>query len=413
MPSTDTVVIGGGQAGIAMSAMLKRRGVDHVVLERDSIAAAWRSRWDSFTLVTPNWTVQLPGAEYDGPEPDGFMPRDDIVAHIERYARSIGAPVRIGIEATEVTWHDGGYRVTTTDGQYDARSVVVATGTFQRPKRPNVGAFPSDILELHSSDYRNPDQLPPGGVLVVGSGQSGAQLAEELHEAGRRVFLTVGSAGRIPRRYRGRDIMRWADAIGFYDRPASALDSPKARFEGNPHVSGKHGGHTLNLHRFARDGIVLLGRLTAAADGRARLAHDLPDNLTKADTLSREFRAAVDRHIAEQHIGAPSPDESNTDEYAGLDGFDQPILDELDLRREEISTVLWSAGYAFDFSWVRPAALDDWGYPVQARGVTDSPGLYFLGLHFLDRFKSGLLYGVGDDAVHIADHIADHITGRV
>jgi len=404
--STDVLVIGGGQAGLAASAMLTGEGVDHVVLERAAVGGGWRRRWDSFTLVTPNWTVRLPGAEYDGPDPDGFMPRDEVVAHLERYAERTGAPIVTGVEATEVTERDGRYRIATTDGPYDARAVIVATGTFQRPKRPAVGTPPPGVLDLHSSDYRNPDQLPPGGVLVVGSGQSGAQIAEELNEAGRPVTLAVGRAGRAPRRYRGRDMFSWMEVLGLADRPVEALDSPAERFAANPHVSGKRGGHTLNLHRFARNGIRLTGRLTGIDGQAVRFASDLPASLTAADAFANGLREALDKHIAEAGIDAPPPDPA--DDYEGRDGFDQLAITDLDLVAGGIGTILWSAGYAWDFSWVKPARLDEYGYPVQRADYADSRGLYFLGLNFLHTQKSGLLYGVGDEARAIAAHIAGH-----
>jgi putative flavoprotein involved in K+ transport len=405
--STDALVIGGGQAGLAASAMLTREGIDHVVLEREAVGGGWHRRWDSFTLVTPNWTVRLPGAEYDGPDPDGFMPRDEVVAHLERYAERTGAPVVSGVEATEVTEHDGRYRIATTDGRYDARAVIVATGTFQRPKRPSIGSPAPDILDLHSSDYRNPDQLPPGGVLVVGSGQSGAQIAEELNEAGRPVTLAVGRAGRAPRRYRGRDTFRWIEAIGLFERPVEALDSPSERFEANPHVSGKRGGHTLNLHRFARDGIRLVGRMTAIDGRTVRFGSDLRASLAAADEFADGLRTGLDEFIAKAGIDAPPPDPA--DDHHGREGFDQPETTELDLAAEGIGTILWSAGYAWDFSWVRPARLDEFGYPIQRADYADSRGLYFLGLHFLHRQKSGLLYGVGDEARAIAAYVAGRV----
>ncbi|HEU0235732.1 MAG TPA: NAD(P)/FAD-dependent oxidoreductase [Candidatus Limnocylindrales bacterium] len=406
MHKPDVVVIGGGQAGLAASAMLIEHGVDHVVLERDSIASRWRQRWNSFTLVTPNWTVRLPRGEYDGSDPDGFLPRDEIVAHLEQYAERIGAPVVTGIDVTEVTARNGGYRIATSDGPYDARAVIVATGTFQRPKRPPIGQPGLGILDLHSSDYRSPDELPPGGVLVVGNGQSGAQIAEELHEAGRRVVLSVGRATRAPRRYRGRDVFRWLEAIGLLDRPVEALDSPAERFAANPHVSGKRGGHTLNLHRFARDGIRLTGRLTGIEGSVVRFAPDLAANLAASDEFANGLRSGLDEFIVKAGIDAPPPDPA--DDYDGRDGFDQPETLELDLAAEGIGTILWSAGYAWDFSWVRPARLDEYGYPIQRADYADSRGLYFLGLHFLHRQKSGIFYGVGDEARAIAAHIAGH-----
>jgi putative flavoprotein involved in K+ transport len=408
MPSTDVLVIGGGQAGLAMSAMLTRQGIGHVVLERGTPGGRWRERWDSFTLVTPNWTVRLPGGEYDGPEPDGFMPRDDVLRHLDRYAASFGAPIVTGVEAREVTEHPiGGFRVATSNGSYDAKAVVVATGTFQRPKRPAIGTPTSDILDLHSSAYRNPDRLPPGGVLVVGSGQSGAQIAEELNEAGRRVVLSVGRATRAPRRYRGRDTSRWIEAIGLFERPVEALDSPAERFDANPHVSGKRGGHTLNLHRFARDGIRLVGRITAIDGRTVRFGSDLRASLAAADEFADGLRTGLDEFIAKAGIDAPPPDPA--DDHDGREGFDQPETTELDVAAEGIGTILWSAGFSWDFSWVKPARIDEYGYPIQRPDYADSRGLYFLGLHFLHRQKSGLLYGVGDEALAIAAHVAGRV----
>jgi putative flavoprotein involved in K+ transport len=408
MSRHDVVVIGGGQAGLATSALLSRRGIEHVVLERDRIASKWRHRWDSFTLVTPSWQIRLPGGEYAGDEPDGFLPRDTFVRHLEAYARSTDAPVREGVTATEVVATDGDYRVATGEGPIDARAVIVATGAWQRPVRPPLGDLAPDIRELHSHDYRNPGELPPGGVLVVGSGQSGAQLAEELARSGRDVVLATSSAGRLPRRYRGKDMMLWAHRIGFYDRRADALPSPKDRFAANAHLSGTNGGHTLNLHRFAHDGIRLAGRLTAIDGHHVTFADDLQQNLRAADKFAADLRQAIE--VAIRDGRAPdmgSPDD--LEDYAGLDGFDAPPLTTLDLQQAGISTVLWSSGFRWDFSWVRPAVLDDWGYPVQQRGVTASPGLGFVGMHYLDTYKSGLLIGVGEDAAHVVDHIADHL----
>jgi putative flavoprotein involved in K+ transport len=314
--------------------------------------------------------------------------------------------------ATEVTQNaDGGYRVETTGGPLDGRAVVVATGTFQTPRRPALGRLPEGVLDLHSSAYRNPEALPPGSVLVVGSGQSGAQIAEELLETGRRVFLSVSRAPRIPRRYRGRDLTRWFEQMGFV-RTVDQLESPAQRFSANAHVSGKRGGHTLNLHRFARDGMTLVGRVTAIDDSTISLADDRDANLANADTAAAEIRRAVDDFVAQARIDAPTADDENSDEYAGNDGFRQPSIERIDLARERVTTVIWSAGYGFDFSWVRPVAIDETGYPVHRRGVTDRPGLYFLGLHFLHTMKSGLLWGVGEDAQYLAGEIRLHLGTR-
>jgi len=400
----DALVIGGGQAGLAARAMLGERGIDHIVLEKDSVASKWRERWDSFTLVTPNWTVKLPGGAYDGPEPDGFLPRDQLVAHLERYASVPGGDIVTGVTATEVVDANGGFRVETSQGPFEARNVVVATGTFQRAKRPDIGTLAPSVLELHSSAYSNPSDLPPGGVLVIGSGQSGCQITEELIESGRRVFLSTGKAGRASRRYRGRDIFSWLETIKYFQVPIEALPSPAARMNANPHVSGKGGGRTLNLHRFANKGVTLLGRVTAFDGTRITFADDRDTNLKGADDFSAGVRAQIDAAIEAQGIDAPADDPA--DDYTGTDGFDQPEIRTIDLAAEGISTVLWSAGYAYDFSWIKPARLDETGYPLQRADYADSHGLYFLGMHFLHWRKSGIFYGVGDEAVAIADHIA-------
>jgi putative flavoprotein involved in K+ transport len=408
MASHDVVVIGAGQAGLSISALLSRRGIEHLVLEREAIGSRWRHRWDSFTLVTPNWQIRLPGAEYAGPEPDGFLPRDEIVAHLESYARASDAPIRVGVDVSEITRDDDMFLLRTNDGPLTARAVVVATGAWQRPVRPPLGELAPGILELHSHDYRNADSLPPGGVLVVGTGQSGAQIAEELREAGREVTLSVSAAGRLPRRYRGADIMRWAERIGFYERRADALERPADRFTANPHLSGKRGGHTINVHRFAHDGVRLAGKLVAIDGSRVTFADDLARNLAASDAVSIGFRQAIEDAIREgRAIDEGSPDD--VDEYDGLDGFAQPGIDGLDLHDAGIGTLLWTSGFRWDYSWVRPAPLDGMGYPIQHQGVTDVPGLAFLGLHFMDTYKSGLLIGVGEDAAHVADHIADHL----
>jgi putative flavoprotein involved in K+ transport len=401
----DVIVIGAGQAGLAARYQLAKRDIDHVVLEREKVAAKWRERWDSFTLVTPNWTVKLPGAEYTGPEPDGFLPRDEIVRHLERYASVDGGEIVTGVGATEVRESTaGGYLVETGDGRYEARAVIVATGTFQQPKRPaDIGHPTPGILELHSSAYRNPDQLPAGAVLIIGSAQTGMQLADELLEAGRRVFMSTGRSGRLPRRYRGSDGFRWFERLGLFEQPVESLPSLTARATGNPHLSGKGGGRTLNLHKMASQGAVLLGRLTALDGTRATFADDRDANLKAADEYADNLRSEIDKLIVSEGVDAPAADQ--TDDYWATDGFDQPERSTVDLAAEGISSVVWSAGYSYDYSWVKPARLDTTGYPIQRADYADSRGLYFLGMHFLHWRKSGIFYGVGEEAAAIADHI--------
>lgn len=404
--SVGTVVIGAGQAGLAVSHALRRLGSEHVILEQGQVAQAWRGRWDSFTLVTPNWTIRLPAGAYNGPDPDGFLPRDEIVAMLERYAA--GAPVRSGVQVTAVDPEPaGGFTVSTGSGPIRAANVIVATGTFQSERPSPFGShLPARVLQLHTSGYRNPGTLPPGAVLVVGSGQSGCQIAEELLEAGRTVHLSVGTAGRVPRRYRGRDIFHWLAGSGFLDRTVDKLPSPKAKFAGNPHATGRGGGHTINLHRFARNGMRLHGHVQGVRGERVRFAADLHANLAAADTFAADLTGGIDEYIRNAGVDAPPPDAANTDEYDGHDGFAIPEQAELDLAAEGISTVIWAGGYRFDYSLVHAPVLDPDGFPITRRGVTRVPGLYFLGMHFLYDGKSSILYGVGGDAEHVARHLA-------
>ncbi len=401
----ETVIVGGGQAGLATSYCLGRQGGEHVVLEKAAqVGNAWRNdRWDSFTLVTPNWTVRLPGAEYQGDDPHGYMPRDQVVAGLEAYAERYQMPVRYGVRVLAVApnGEDGGYRVTTDGPALDAHNVVMATGLFQQAKIPAAGAgLPAGIAQLPSGQYRNPQALPPGGVLVVGSAQSGCQIAEELYQAGRRVYLCTGSAGRVPRRYRGRDTFDWLVLAGFLDRTPDKLPSPRARFAGNPHVSGKDGGRSLNLHRFARDGVVLLGRIEGAREGKVWLADDLRANLAKADQFEAEALKLIDTYIAAQGLEAPEEAVPQL-----RDGYGSGAGRELDLEAAGITTVIWATGYRFDFSLVKLPVLDGDGFPVQEGGVSAYPGLYFVGLPWLPSAKTGLLMGVGENAAHVAAHI--------
>lgn len=406
MERRDTIIIGGGQSGLAMSYLLTQQGRDHVVLEKaQQVASAWRQRWDSFTLVTPNWWLRLPGHPYAGDDPDGFLSRDQVVAYLEDYAASFDPPIRFGTTVTRLATNgEDGYVVETDDRTLRAANVVVAGGTFQRPRVPQPSQrVPADIRQLHSRDYRNPDQLDDGAVLVVGSGQSGAQIAQELHESGRDVHLCVSGPGRLPRRYRGRDGLWWAVQVGMTDKTADELDSPEERFTANPRLSGRDGGQTLNLHAFARDGIQLLGRLEDIRDGRALLAPDLHARLEAADTLVAEFCTGVDEYVVEAGLDAP---EESLEQLR--DGYDQEQVAELDLAEAGIATVLWATGYCWDYgSWVDLPLFDEFGYPVQQRGVTEHPGLYVLGLHYLHKLKSGLFLGVGEDAEHVASHLAE------
>jgi putative flavoprotein involved in K+ transport len=404
MKHLDTVVIGAGQAGLAISYYLTQAGRKHVLLEKERMAKAWRDeRWDSFTLVTPNWTLGLPGMAYDGDDPDGFLTREEVVEYLEKFAGLFDPPVREGVEVTAVEAAPGSEDliVRSSAGDFQAANVVVAAGMFQSPRIPALSGLLADhVKQVHSSQYKDPDQLPPGAVLVVGSGQSGAQIAEELNEHRREVYLSTGRSGRLPRRYRGQDGTRWMAQMGLIDSTVDQLPSSADRFRSSPAVSGKGGGRTLNLHRFSRDGITLLGHLRDGQGMRLEIAPDLKENLAAGDRMSREFKQGVDRFIEKRGLQAPGDDEPEL-----RDGYGAPVITELDLDAAGISTIIWATGYSFDFSWVKFPIFDEFGYPVQQRGVTPQPGLYFLGLPWLHTVHSGLLWGVGDDAAHVAEHI--------
>lgn len=399
-----TVIVGGGQAGLSMSYLLSQQGTDHVILEKaDNPAESWRSRWDSFTLVTPNWQLQLPGHPYQGDDPQGFLNRDEVVDYLEAYIDLFDPPLRHGVEVENVEelQQGQGFRIQSEEGIYRAENTVIAVGTFQFPNLPEFSRdIPEDIHHLHSSAYQNPESLPNGPVMVVGSGQSGCQLAEELHESGRRIYLCTSGATRLPRRYRGRDGMWWADQLGIMDQTMEDLDSPAERFNPNPHVSGQDGGKDINLHQFAQKGIRLLGRLNDIDGTTAKLGEDLHENLARADQFAEEFYQGVDKFV--EKTGMEVPDENI---HPLRDGYEQEEISELDLEAAGVQSILWATGFSWDYSWVKPASLDKHGYPIQHRGVTEVPGLYFLGQHFLHTRKSGLFYGVGDDAVHIANKI--------
>jgi putative flavoprotein involved in K+ transport len=396
-------IIGGGQAGLAMSWCLRRRGVAHVVLERDTVAHEWSdARWDSFCLVTPNWQCQLPGWPYRGDDPDGFMVRDEIVAYVRGYAASFDPPV---LEHTAVerlsAGLDGGFVLATPSGTLTAEQVVLATGGYHRPVVPGwADRLPERIEQVHSARYGNPEQLPPGEVLVVGTGQSGAQIAEDLHLAGRTVHLAVGRAPRIARFYRGRDMVAWLHDMGHYDMPVEEhRDGEAARLGTNHYVTGRDGGRDIDLRAFARDGMRLYGRLTGLRGTALTFAGDLAANLDAADRVSENAKDLVDRYI--RATGLDTPVEPRY-EPVWSPGPDHPAA--LDVDR--ITAVVWCTGFRSDWGWVRVPAFDGRGYPIHSRGVTSVPGLSVLGLPWLHTWGSGRFSGIARDAEHLAEHIA-------
>ncbi|MFF4305318.1 MSMEG_0569 family flavin-dependent oxidoreductase [Streptomyces sp. NPDC001601] len=396
-------VIGGGQAGLSISHGLRERGVDHVVVEANRVGHEWRERrWDSFCLVTPNWQCKLPGHPYAGSDPDGFMVRDDIVRYLEDYVAAFQPPLAEGVSVTRLRRSvDGVFDVTTTAGGFTADQVVVATGPYHTPKIPRMAErLPAGVEQFHSSGYRNADQLPGGAVLVVGTGQSGCQIAEDLHLAGRQVHLAVGSAPRVARFYRGRDCVAWLDDMGHYDKPIDVFDDADAvRMRVNHYVTGRDGGRDIDLRAFARDGMRLYGRLTGISGPRMEFADDLKVNLDHADAVAESIKDAIDGHIAAQGIDAPTEAR-----YVPVwEPSEQPRA--LDVTEAGITSVVWSTGFSRDHRWIEIPAFDGRGYPMHWRGISNVPGLYFLGLPWQHSWGSGRFEAVGRDAEFLADHI--------
>jgi cation diffusion facilitator CzcD-associated flavoprotein CzcO len=397
----DAVIIGGGQAGLATSHELTRAGIDHIVLERGRVGQSWRGRWDSFCLVTPNWMIRLPGGEYEGDDPDGYLPRDRIVEHFERYAEGFGAPVREAVEVTSLEMERAdGFLLRTSNGDVRAGSVVVATGAYQRPHRPPAAStLPADLLTIDAEGYRNPEALPDGPVLVVGSGQTGCQIAEELREAGREVFLSCGRAPWAPRRVGGRDIAWWALETGFLDQPVETLPDPAGRLFANIQASGKGGGHDLHVRTLRDIGVTLLGHFLGADGHLARFAPDLGASVAWGDERNRELMHMIRKTAAERALPIP--------EIPDPEPFDPRAPEELDLSG--FGAVVFSGGFRPDYGrWVHvPAAFDDLGFPVHVDGQSSvAPGLFFVGVHFLRTRKSSLLCGVGQDAALVAEKLA-------
>ncbi|MEU1165359.1 MSMEG_0569 family flavin-dependent oxidoreductase [Streptomyces sp. NPDC005921] len=396
-------VIGGGQAGLSVSHCLGERGVDHVVIEAHRVGHEWRERrWDSFCLVTPNWQCRLPGHPYTGSDPDGFMVRDDIVRYLEEYVAAFGPPLVEGVSVTRLRRSVRGvFEVTTTAGEFTADQVVVATGPYHTPKLPRMAErLPAAIEQFHSSGYRNPDRLPDGAVLVVGTGQSGCQIAEDLHLAGRQVHLAVGGAPRVARFYRGRDCVAWLDDMGHYTKNIDGFDDADAvRLRVNHYVTGRDGGRDIDLRAFARDGMRLYGRLTEVEGPVLEFADDLKTNLDHADAVAESIKDAIDAHI--EAAGIPAPTEARYRPVWQPD--DQPGT--LDLTEAGVTSVVWATGFARDHRWIEIPAFDGRGYPMHRRGVGSVPGLYFLGLPWQYTWGSGRFEAVGRDAEFLADHI--------
>jgi len=410
----EVAVIGGGQAGLSVSWQLARRGIDHVVLEAKTAGHEWSDRrWDTFCLVTPNWQCALPGFPYQGEDPHGFMLREQILDYLKGYVASTAPPLREGVRVRQLTSCSDGpgfdLGLFTDDGEETlaARQVVVATGPYQTPRIPRVAErLPAHVHQLHSSQYRNADGLPAGAVMVVGSGQSGAQIAEDLHLARRQVHLVTGSAPRCARFYRGRDVVAWLEDMGYYRRGIDQFDDEDAvRFRVNHYVTGRDGGRDIDLRAFAADGMRLYGRLVAIDGAALRFDGSLEDHLDHADAVSESINRSIDTHIEAHGIDAPAES-----------GYQpvwlppaQPVV-ELDTDTADIGTVIWATGFARDDRWINVPVFDGRGYPTHTRGVTSKDGLYFIGLPWQYTWGSGRFGGVADDAGFLADRIDEYAT---
>ncbi len=403
-PHHSVAIVGGGQAGLAMSYFLQRSGIDHVVLEKHRALHTWSTRrWDSFCLVTPNWQCDLPGHPYRGPDPDGFMVKEQILQYLAGFAASVNAPLREGVEVRRVAaGQQGGFDITTSTGRMTAGQVVVASGAYQRPIIPRFAErLPPGIAQVHSEQYRNPRALPDGAVLVVGSGQSGAQIAEDLHLAGRKVYLAVGDAPRCARFYRGKDVVTWLAEMGYYDMPVHEHPLREGvRDNTNHYVTGRDGGRDIDLRKFAREGMELFGRLTGLDGDTLLFDTNLRASLDSADRTYNGINASIDRHIATAGIAAPA--------QAAYEPVWQPARERPSLRLAEsgIAAVVWCIGFRPDYAWLELPVFDGRGNPGHVRGVTAYEGLYFLGLPWLYTWGSGRFSGVARDARHLADCIA-------
>ena len=399
----ETLIVGGGQAGIAMSEHLSRHGVSHLVLERNRIAERWRTeRWDSLVANGPAWHDRFPGMTFEDVSPDSFAPKERIVKYFETYADMIKAPIRCGVEVKSVSQNpDGaGFIAETSQGAIEAANVVVATGPFQRPLIPAVAPAEAGLFQVHSSGYRNPGQLPEGAVLVVGAGSSGAQIADELLRAGRRVYLSVGPHDRPPIRYRGRDFCWWLGVLGKWDAETVQPGMEHVTIA----VSGAHGGKTVDFRQFAARGMILLGRVAGVEDGIMKISPDLARNISNGNANYLSVLAEADAYIAEEGLDLPEEPEARQME-PDPECVSNPVL-QLNLAEAGITSIVWATGFALDFGWVKAGSFDEKGKPSHHRGVSDVPGLYYLGLAWLSRRASPFIWGVWHDAEYLAAQIA-------
>ncbi len=407
----STVVIGAGHAGLAASHFLGERSIDHVVLERGEVANSWRTeRWESLRLLTPNWQSRLPGLRYEGPDPDGYMSMGEVVEFIERFAKDSGAPVRTGEEVTSVRRTDEGYAVTTTSGEIRCRAVVVASGAFNRPSVPGFrDAVPSSLEQLTTLDYRSPESLPDGGVLVVGASATGVQLAAEIQRSGRPVTLSVGEHVRLPRTYRGRDVLWWMDASGVWDERYDEVDDlTRARRLPSPQLVGTPERATLDLNALMYLGVELVGRWATVRDGKALFSGGLRNVFSLADLKLARLLGNFDEWATEQGLDT----ELDPPERPEPTRVPASTRWQIDLDSGEIGSVVWATGHRPDYTWLHVPVLDAKGHLVHDGGAVDSPGLYALGLPVLRRRKSTFIHGIEDDAREVIEHLAGYLDQR-
>lgn len=412
MPFNDpdyipVLIIGGGQAGLSASYLLKQRGIPHVILEKHRIAHSWRSeRWDTFCLVTPNHQCRLPGHAYDGDDPEGFMVKDEIVDYVERYAAKFDPPLREGVTVTSVRKQDGYFHITTDHGEWIADDVIVAIGSFHTPFMPK-GAekIPSHIQQIHSVDYKRPSQIPEGETLIVGGGQSGVQIMEDLHLEGRKVHLCVGNAPRSPRKYRGKDAVTWLEEMGYYKTTfAEHPDQAKAINSTNHYLTGRDGGHEIDLRQFALEGVKLYGFVEGIDAEKFTLRQDVAEKLDAADRSYNGICRRIDEYLAEAGIDAP-PGEHYTPVWKP-----ETEPSELVFAEHNITSIVWCIGFHPNFRFIQLPVLNLRGFPETDRGVTAIPGLYFLGLPWMHTWGSARFSGVAEDAAHIVDRIAANMS---
>ncbi len=416
-PSFDAIVIGAGQAGLGISYCLKQRGLHHIVLEQERIGETWRTqRWDSFALNSPNWLNMLPGDTYRGANPHGFDSAPAFVKYLQGYADRYRLPVQEHARVVSVERNDSAYRVTVsvrgTTRSYGCRQMVVASGAMNERKIPSLAkAVSANVRQYHAGDYRAPAELPDGAVLVVGGAQSGLQVAEDLIEAGKRVYLSTSAVGRVPRRYRGKDILEWQLKVGMLDmKTEDAADLQQIEMK-QPQISGVGPlGHTLSLQSLARKGTVLLGKIKSARGTVIELQPNAADNIGFGDEVSRKTKAMIEKFIAENCLDVPPLEPDPADE-PDTEAASASSITSLDLTREDIRSIIWATGFSADFSYLNGRGIDGNGRPVHRNGISNVSDLYFVGLPWLRKRKSGIIHGVAEDAAFIAENIA-HTLGR-